>query len=163
MQVALRRSGREVLEERMRGLGYDANETRSMLDTIDALRAGRGMLTLKVLEACIRMGGSRYREDVWRMMESWNRACMTSSSTKELSQEQAALVAGAAKGPSEPAPVPPIAFLPIPGGGFIGSREIGILYDIYRALSKEGRKPTPRHPMAVPLRRRLEPSEDWHA
>ncbi len=161
MQVALRRSGREALEDRMRGLGYDANEARAILDTLDALRAGRGVLTLRVLEACIRMGGANYRDDVWRLMESWNRVSVSASS-KELSPEQAASIAGAAKGPAEPAQFPSAAFLPIPGG-FISGREMRILYDLYRSISRGERKPTPRHPMAVPMRRRMEPSEEWQA
>jgi|WetSurMetagenome_2_1015567.scaffolds.fasta_scaffold90710_2 hypothetical protein len=169
-QQIVRKSAEELFAETLRSRGYTPRETRQIIDTLEKLRGDRGILTHHVLDACTRMAGSRFTDDVWRMMERWNRVSPRTTSLSQITSEQASEISASANGPASTTLVPrlasSIAFLPLPGGGMIGIREMEMLWRLYRVLGQreDQAKPTPRPPFAVPMRRRQEPSEEgWRS
>jgi hypothetical protein len=169
-QQIVRKSAEEMFTETLRARGYNPREARQIIETLEKLRGDRGTLTHAVLDICTRMANSRFTDDIWRMMERWNRVSPRTTSLAQLTPEQASEISVSAKGPESRVPVPrlasSVAFLPLPGGAMIGIREMEILWRLYRALGRqdEASKPTPRPPFAVPMRRRQDPSEEgWHS
>jgi hypothetical protein len=165
-QQVVRKSAEELFTETLRARGYNPRESRQIVDTLEKLRGDRGTLTHAVLDICTRMANSRFTDDIWRMMERWNRISPRTTSLSQLTQEQASDISASARGPESRAQVPrlasSVAFLPLPGGALIGIREMEILWRLFRALGRqeEAPKPTPRPPFAVPMRRRQEPSDE---
>ncbi len=167
-QLVQRRNPEEALRDALQARGYSQRDAVRITESLEQLRGDRGVFTHRVLDTCMRLAASRYGPDVWRMMERWNRVSPRAVSVSELTPAQAADIASAARGPSADTSqklASSIAFLPLPGGTLLSLREIETMWRLFNSLAgSDKRKLTPRPPLAVPMRRRQEPSEEaWQS
>lgn len=126
---------RDTFAEQLQNSGYSREEVRRMMDVLHLLRSGAGRFGPEQLEGCMRMGGTEFEGDIWRMMQRWNEIAMDKVTLSELTVDEVKRITKNTKGPGKElkkkikAPA-----LHLQGGAEIRPEAAQILHDMYEAL-----------------------------